>query len=200
MRKHLRDAPTGREEDEEFSLEELNEVLTGMKNSAPGEDQVHPTALKHLPTTGKLALLNLINRSWTEGRIPGKWKKAIIVPILKKGKPASEVKSFRPVSLLSCISKVAESLVTARVRSWAKRYKVIPQEQAGFQAGRSTLDTVAEHIAVNPRRPPASPAHPARRHRLQSGIRPCLEGRAPARPRTVWDAPSMPPLDQSLLG
>ena len=41
-----------------------------------------------------------------EGRVPDQWRKAHIVPTRKKNKPSAQVKSYRPVSLLSAFSNV----------------------------------------------------------------------------------------------
>ena len=41
---------------------------------------------------------------------------AKIVPILKSGKPATELSSFRPVSLTSCLGKWLERVIEKRLR------------------------------------------------------------------------------------
>ena len=99
--------------------------------------------LINLPDEGKDRLLHLINRSWTEGRVPSSWKLACIIPILKKDKPVVETKSFRPVSLLPSISKAMESLVQIRLKKWTEDHNIIPAKQAGFQPFRSTSDVLA---------------------------------------------------------
>ena len=87
--------------------------------------------------------MNIINKSWSQGRIPGSWRNAVIVPLLKNGKPASQINSYRPVSLLACVSKVIESMVTRRLKKWAADMGAIPPQQSGFQKGRMTLDVIA---------------------------------------------------------
>ena len=67
-----------------FTRRELNEVLCHTKPTAAGPDGIHPLMLRNLPEEGKERLLRLINRSWTEGRVPAQWKTACIIPILKK--------------------------------------------------------------------------------------------------------------------
>ncbi|GFR59536.1 reverse transcriptase-like protein [Elysia marginata] len=68
-------------------------------------------------STGKLFFLSIINQSWKQGRISRAWKNAHIVPILKKDKDPKELKSYRPISLTSCIGK-------------PKSYKAKPKHQA----------------------------------------------------------------------
>ena len=122
---------------------DLNTVLGKTKASAPGLDGVHPLMLINLPDEGKDRLLHLINRSWTEGRVPSSWKLACIIPILKKDKPVDEIKSFRPVSLLPSISNAMESLVQIRLKKLTEDHNIIPAEQAGFQPFRSISDVLA---------------------------------------------------------
>ncbi|KAJ3607082.1 hypothetical protein NHX12_026597 [Muraenolepis orangiensis] len=57
--------------------------------------------LAHLSDEGLLLILNLYNRVWEEGRIPTGWKEAVIVPIKKPGKDASNPVNYRPIALTS---------------------------------------------------------------------------------------------------
>ena len=58
---------------------------------------------------------------WSRGHflleVPASWRSAQIVAIPKKEKPPSELSSYRPISLLSSISKLAERLVQALCES-----------------------------------------------------------------------------------
>ena len=127
----------------EFSMVELERVLSGTGGKASGPDGIHPLLLRKLSEPGRHALLSLVNRSWREGRLPASWRRADIIPILKKSKPADQVKSYRPVSLLSCVGKVAESLVAKRLEHWAESGNHLPDLQSGFRKGRSTTDALA---------------------------------------------------------
>ena len=128
--------------DEPFSSAELHEALRQTKLKCPGEDQVHPLLLKSLPEEGKAALLQILNRSWLEGKVPSQWRRALIIPVLKKRKPPTEIKSYRPVSLLSSIAKLCERTIASRLLEWALKRNLIPEEQSGFRPKRSTLDTI----------------------------------------------------------
>ena len=131
------------EEKAALSLDELENALKKLKKGAPGEDGVHPLALKYLTTAVRLRLLYIFNRSWNESRVPSCWRRAVIIPILKKNKPQDKIKSYRPVSLLSFTSKILETMVTRLLKTWAQLNNVIPEEQSGFQPKRSTLDVIA---------------------------------------------------------
>ena len=134
--------PKSSEMDRHFSIAEMREALRETKLKSPGEDRIHPILLKSLPEEGLSILLGILNRSWTEGRVPAVWRQALIIPVLKKKKPASEIKSYRPVSLLSAIAKLAEKMVFNRLLNWALKEGHIPDQQSGFRPGRSTVDAL----------------------------------------------------------
>jgi hypothetical protein len=50
------------------------------------------------------------------GYFPGQWKVSQIIPILKPGKPAEEVMSYRPISLLPILSRLFEILFLTRIQ------------------------------------------------------------------------------------
>ena len=85
--------------------------LQDMLTPAPGSDGVTNEMLIYLGREAKKVLLQIFNQSWKYGQIPTKWKEAIIIPIHKKGKDKSSPKSYRPISLLSCVGKLMERIV-----------------------------------------------------------------------------------------
>ncbi|GBN71367.1 putative RNA-directed DNA polymerase from transposon X-element [Araneus ventricosus] len=68
---------------------------------------------------------------------PNVWKSAIVVPILKPGKSPYDPGSYRPISLLSALSKIAESVILKRIVE-ATEGKLIPF-QFGFRKQLSTV-------------------------------------------------------------
>ena len=104
-----RDSPDEADFNCRFSMEELLECLKDLPSDrATGDDEVHNSFLKNLPEHSMRELLGLINRSWRWGTVPTAWKHSLVIPILKSGKSPSDPNSYRPVSLISIISKVME--------------------------------------------------------------------------------------------
>ena len=64
----------------------------------------------------------------------------MIKPILKKDKPAENLSSYRPISLTSCLCKVAERMVNDRLYWWLESNKLFDANQAGFRAKKRTDD------------------------------------------------------------
>ena len=127
-----------REVEAEFDMGELLTVLSNTKRKAPGNDGIFINQLKDLHASAKMVVLELYNEIWESGSYPDVWKKAILVPIMKKGKVAGDPLSYRPISLLPIMGKVLESLVHPRLERYFMERKLIPDFQTGFRKGHST--------------------------------------------------------------
>ena len=135
--------------DQEFTIHELNRVLQVNRKSAPGSDGVHRSMLHHTGPGARQILLAFINKLYKDRRLPSTWKQAEQVPIPKPDKR----NAFRPISLLSCVSKTMESMVLNRALTIARPqfskhlYGFLPQR--GTTDGLVTLaSAVNEHIGV----------------------------------------------------
>ena len=76
---------------------------------------IPPTFLKNLGKVALNELLEIMNHSFHSGIVPKIWKHAIIIPILKNGKPASKMESFRPICLTSVIIKTLDRMIVNRL-------------------------------------------------------------------------------------
>lgn len=70
---------------------------------------------------------------------PSSWKSAKVIPIRKPGKDPSSPKSYRPISLLSGLSKLFEKAIHHRLLESAENLNILLEEQFGFRRGRSTV-------------------------------------------------------------
>ena len=61
-----------------------------------------------------LSMLMLFNRSIQEMVFPDQWKIAHVIALFKKG-DKSLASNYRPVSLLSCVSKILEKIVYKQI-------------------------------------------------------------------------------------
>ena len=105
-----------------FTLTELKSAIVSMKpKGAPSRDRIAPRFIRALGPQALDFLLSIYNDSWSLGVSPSYWKEALIIPLLKKGKPRSQIDSFRPVSLTSCIAKTMERMVVNRLAILVER-------------------------------------------------------------------------------
>ncbi|MCU7844861.1 MAG: endonuclease/exonuclease/phosphatase family protein [Candidatus Thiodiazotropha sp. (ex Monitilora ramsayi)] len=123
-----------------FTVRELRTALGKKRSTAPGADTVHYEMLKQLTDKGIFQLLGLINKSWMDGELPSQWKESDILPILKPDKSPKEPKSYRPISLTSCICKVMETMIATRLATYIDKNNLLANTQSGFRKNRSTLD------------------------------------------------------------
>ena len=94
-----------------FTEDETRKIVMNLNvNKASGPDGISNRLLKNIHKSIAKPLTSLCNRSTAKGVFPSQWKQANVTPLHKKG-DTSEAKNYRPVSLLSCLSKVFERLV-----------------------------------------------------------------------------------------
>lgn len=121
---------------------EINEVLHSLKGKTPGYDRISYDIIRNSPLRIKNRLLNLFNNIFETGTYPQSWKNADIVPILKPNKPQDDINSYRPISLLTCLSKVLEKIMAKRIMWFALKEKRISHNQMAFKTGQGTSDAL----------------------------------------------------------
>ena len=90
--------------------EEVRETLKSLPiGKAAGPDLIDNRLLKKLAQPLFLTLSDLFILSLSSGSVPHIWKQANVTPIHKKNDP-SDMFNYRPISLLSIVSKVLEKL------------------------------------------------------------------------------------------
>ena len=88
-----------------FSPAEFLAAASNLSSStATGPDKVAYPMLKHLPRSGMDFLFHIFNLSWTSHSFSSIWKTSPIIPIHKIGKSLDSSASFRPISLIPCVS------------------------------------------------------------------------------------------------
>ena len=135
------DTPVKAEPD--FTIAELKHAISRMKSrGAPGPDNIPPLFLKHLGSRALDWLLHIFNVSLRNAEIPQVWRNAIIIPLLKSGKSPSELASYRPISLTSCIMKLLERMISERLYDMAEKNSWFSCLQAGFRKSRGVEDQI----------------------------------------------------------
>ena len=127
-----------------FTHVEVVLAIRRIKNihKATGADGVSYSMIQHYPPNILHFVTDYFNRCWREGCVPDAWTSALVVPILKHGKPRRDPKSYRPISLTPHTGKVFERLVKGRIEHLLEKEKVIPILQAGFRKGRGCTDHI----------------------------------------------------------
>jgi len=121
-----------------IDLLEVFEALGSLSsNSSPGPDLIPNIFLSECKFVISTPLHYLFNLSLSLGFFPDKWKTSFIRPIPKSSSDLSNIENYRPISLLSLIPKIFESIVANKVLSVFNH--VIIDDQHGFRRNKSTI-------------------------------------------------------------
>src|SRR2546425_11590199 len=128
---------------ETFKMIELTSVIKNVNiNSSPGCDNIPFSLFTHAPEIVINFVLELINLSWCSNKIPAPWKTSIVNPILKQGKNAKDINSYRPISITTTISKLIEKMIVKRLTWYLGKNKLLNPDQAGFRRNFCTADPI----------------------------------------------------------
>ena len=83
------------------------------------------------------------NNHWIKYSVLEQWKAASVTPIFKKGDKLL-ASNYRPISLVSIVCKVMESIIRDEVQIFFSENHVIPDIQHGFVKGRSTITNMLQ--------------------------------------------------------
>lgn len=128
-----------------ISLEEVERCTIGVSSTSPGTDKVTVRLLKACWHTIKHKLHSLFGKCLELSHFPACWKKAEVamIPKVGPGKDLSSVRSWRPIALLSCISKGFERILAKRLAWTALTHNILSSQHAGALPKRSAMDLVA---------------------------------------------------------
>ncbi|KAH7965275.1 hypothetical protein HPB49_005791 [Dermacentor silvarum] len=133
----------------DFTIGELRTVLASRRRrSAPGSDGVTYQMLRNFDSDQLHHLLDAYNAVWRSGVIPREWSEAVVVPLLKNGKPPRDPASYRPVSLTSAAGKVLEAMALRRLEWIAAVLDILAAEQSGFRRLRASADSLADVVTT----------------------------------------------------
>lgn len=137
-----------------FSNVHPNEVLiaiTNIKSNAVGIDEIPVKFIKLLLPYILPYITHIFNSILTSSDFPIVWKTAKIIPIHKNSK-SHDLKDFRPISLLSSLSKALESILSKQITNYLNANNFLVDYQSGFRKNHSTesaLLHVSDSIRVS---------------------------------------------------
>ena len=134
--------------DYSFSVISENKILKYLNNlnakKATGLDSLPSHSVRDSASIIFCPLSHIINLSLIQGILPDDLKSARVVPLFKKN-DKTEVGNYRPVSILSIISKVFERVVYDQIQTYLDERKLLYNFQSGFRPRFST-DTCLIHF------------------------------------------------------
>lgn len=125
-----------------FQLVSIDRVIQMVKRLPNKSSSTDPMPCRFLKSCIDLLapfLVTIFNLSLKSGIFPSPWKRAVITPILKKGKTDPlHTSSYRPISSLPLLSKILEKIVSAQLRSYLECNELLPPLQSAYRTYHST--------------------------------------------------------------
>ena len=107
-------------------------MLQKMKNKlSAGVDQIPTKVLKAIPDDILIALSHVFNLSTSIGEFISSFKLTKVCPVFKNGNLAN-VNNYRPISLLSTISKLFEKIIYRKLYLFFEKQNFFYKQQFGF--------------------------------------------------------------------
>ena len=126
--------------------EEIKKIINELPSKcSSGVDNISNVLLKELSDILCKPLCLLTNRSMQSGIFPDLMKLVEVIP-LYKGKSRESETNYRPVSLLTTMSKIVEKIVYSRVYKFLTKTGQICESQYGFRSNHSCEHAVAQVV------------------------------------------------------
>lgn len=126
---------------ENFIYQELTKLNTA---KSTGLDDIPARLLKDAAIVIKIPITYIVNLSIATDTVPEQLKKARVTPIYKKNE-RTEVSNYRPVSILSIVSKILEKAIYLQLEKHLNKNNLLYTLQSGFRHVSST-DTCLIHL------------------------------------------------------
>lgn len=126
-----------------ISKAEIEKAIKSLNNNkACALDNILNEHLK----ASKDAMINiyekLFNIILNTGFFPSSWAIGVIKPVYKNKGAKDDPKNYRPITLLSCFSKLFTSIINNRLNNFSEQFNIIEPNQAGFRKGFSATDNL----------------------------------------------------------
>ena len=126
-----------------FKLQKVtyNDIVKSLKSlrndCSTGYDNIQVSSIKPIAEYIVSPLTFIINNLIEESKFPDQWKIARISPIPKVTNP-TELKDYRPISILPILSKVYEKQVLHQITDFIETQQVYDKHQSGYHKNHST--------------------------------------------------------------
>ena len=125
---------------------EIEKIIKSFKKGKSlGPNSIPIKILKYNADILAPTISKLVNHSFNTGEFPEFCKIAKVIPVFKRGDNLN-CSNYRPISLLSILSKIFEKCMSTRLYSFLQKYKLIFQNQFGFRPKCSTYHALLSLI------------------------------------------------------
>ena len=132
-----------------FKLQKVtyNDIVKSLKSlrndCSTGYDNIQVSSIKPIAEYIVSPLTFIINNLIEESKFPDQWKIARISPIPKVTNP-TELKDYRPISILPVLSKVHEKQVLHQITEFIETQQVYNKHQSRYRKSHSTATILSK--------------------------------------------------------
>lgn len=118
----------------DVSKDEVHKIMTSTSNSFCHLDPIPSSLVKKSSTALLPILTKIINMSLQSATVPSMMKHSIVIPRLKKSCfPPKDLTSYRPISHLSFITKLTETVAAAQIKEHLNENELLPKVQSAYR-------------------------------------------------------------------
>ena len=122
----------------QMNVEDIIEIINSLKPKvSSGLDELSNKIIKLIKDVIAPPLTIIINQMLNTGLFPDQLKISKVIPLFKKGDDKL-FSNYRPISLLSSISKIFEKVIFMQVSEYFENNNLIFNSQYGFRKKHST--------------------------------------------------------------
>lgn len=126
---------------------EVKNLIHGLRSDcAAGWDDIPPRVIKQSNDILAPVLTHVFNLCITRGVFPRALKHAIVHPI-HKGGSRDFVPNYRPISILTALSKILERYLNTCLIKYLEKYRLLSNNQYGFRSSVSTEDAILNFVS-----------------------------------------------------
>ena len=123
---------------------EIEKIIDNIKKDvATGPDTIPSKIIKQTKTIIGPYITKIINLSYETNQFPDILKRAIIKPIHKK-EDKNDISNYRPISILTVISKIFERAALNQLLKYFEKYSLISILQHAYQKNKGTVTCLFE--------------------------------------------------------
>lgn len=124
----------------------VNTISQLNNTRATGHDKIPVKYIKYMINEIATPLTHILNTCFKTGTFPDILKKAIVKPIFKKG-DRSDFANYRPIAILSNVSKIFEKIMASQVNDFLCSSNQLSVAQHGFSKGKNTISAIINAVS-----------------------------------------------------
>ena len=136
----------------ETDPEEINQLISELnEKTAVRKNDIEIKYYKIAKSVISPIISKMINKCISQGSFPNCLKIAQVIPVYKKGSKTN-CSNYRPISLLSPLSKIFEKIISSRLYNYIEKKQLLSDCQFGFRPNYSTslaISNICNNILLN---------------------------------------------------